>query len=66
MKTAKELQEYQREFKLFDEELNDFISFLNDPNRETYHPISRIIVKCEDGGLCLHMGRHNSTPSEHE
>lgn len=60
------IKKYQREFKLFDEELNDFISFLNDPSRETYHPISRIIVKCEDGELCLHMGRHNSIPSKHE
>lgn len=60
------VEKYQREFKLFDKELNDFISFLNDPSREIYHPINRIIVKCEDGELCLHMGRHNSIQSEHE
>lgn len=58
------IEKYKKEFKLFNEELNDFISFLNDPDKKMYFPISRAIVKCEDGGLCLHKGRHSTQMPE--
>lgn len=58
------IEKYKNEFKLFNEELNDFISFLNDPDKKMYFPISRAIVKCEDGRLCLHKGRYSTQMPE--
>lgn len=51
------IEEYKAAFKLFDEDMEDFKQFLSDPNQKEFYPISRMIEKCEDGSLCIHVGR---------